>query len=71
MHTTPPSIDIEMIIKIHTYFMCVFLLYSMEKSMNLNTVSLVGGTVGGRKRENIYSRADELGIRVLNRRRDV
>lgn len=31
----------------------------------------VGGTVGGRKRENIYSRADELGIRVLNRRRDV
>lgn len=31
----------------------------------------VGGTVGGRKREYIYSRADELGIRVLNRRRDV
>ncbi len=31
----------------------------------------VGGTVGGRKRETIYSRADELGIRVLNRRRDV
>lgn len=31
----------------------------------------VGGTVGGRKREHIYSRADELGIRVLNRRRDV
>ena len=31
----------------------------------------VGGTVGGRKREFIYSRADELGIRVLNRRRDV
>ena len=30
----------------------------------------VGATVGGRKRENIYSRADELGIRVLNRRRD-
>tara|TARA_B110001452_G_scaffold85097_1_gene69542 strand:+ start:4313 stop:4993 length:681 start_codon:yes stop_codon:yes gene_type:complete len=30
----------------------------------------VGGTVGGRKRANIYSRADELGIRVLNRRRD-
>ena len=29
----------------------------------------VGATVGGRKRENIYSRADELGIRVLNRRR--
>ena len=28
-------------------------------------------TVGGRKREQIYSRADELGIRVLNRRRDV
>ena len=31
----------------------------------------VGKTVGGRKREHIYSRADELGIRVLNRRRDV
>ena len=31
----------------------------------------VGGTVGGRKCESIYSRADELGIRVLNRRRDV
>jgi len=31
----------------------------------------VGRSVGGRKREYIYSRADELGIRVLNRRRDV
>ena len=31
----------------------------------------VGSTVGGRKREHIYSRADELGIRVLNRSRDV
>ena len=31
----------------------------------------VGGTVGGRKREHIYARADELGVRVLNRRRDV
>ena len=31
----------------------------------------VGRSVGGRKREHIYSRADELGIRVLNRRRDV
>jgi large subunit ribosomal protein L32e len=31
----------------------------------------VGKTVGGRKREQIYNRADELGIRVLNRRRDV
>ena len=30
----------------------------------------VGGSVGGRKREHIYARADELGIRVLNRRRD-
>ncbi len=30
-----------------------------------------GSTVGARKREHIYSRADELGIRVLNRRRDV
>ena len=31
----------------------------------------VGATVGGRKRELIYARADELGVRVLNRRRDV
>lgn len=31
----------------------------------------VGKTVGGRKRELIYNRADELGIRILNRRRDV
>jgi len=31
----------------------------------------VGRSVGGRKHEQIYSRADELGIRVLNRRRDV
>ena len=30
----------------------------------------VGATVGVRKRENIHSRADELGIRVLNRRRE-
>ena len=30
----------------------------------------IGATVGGRKRENIHARADELGIRVLNRRRD-
>ena len=30
----------------------------------------VGATVGGRKREVIHSRADELGIRVLNRRRN-
>ena len=31
----------------------------------------VGRTVGGRKREQIHARADELGIRILNRRRDV
>ncbi len=31
----------------------------------------VGRTVGGRKREFIHARADELGIRVLNRRRNV
>ena len=31
----------------------------------------VGATVGGRKREHIYARADELGVRVLNRRRDI
>ena len=31
----------------------------------------VGSAVGGRKRATIHARADELGIRVLNRRRDV
>ncbi|MGB2346470.1 MAG: eL32 family ribosomal protein, partial [Candidatus Poseidoniaceae archaeon] len=31
----------------------------------------IGHTVGGRKRENIHARADELGIRILNRRRNV
>ena len=31
----------------------------------------IGRTVGGRKREHIHARADELGIRVLNRRRDI
>ena len=31
----------------------------------------VGGTVGGRKRILIHERADELGIRVLNRRRGI
>ena len=31
----------------------------------------VGKTVGGRTRENIHARADELGIRILNRRRNV
>lgn len=30
----------------------------------------IGSTVGGRKREMIHSRADELGIRILNRRRE-
>ena len=30
----------------------------------------IGATVGGRKHENIHARADELGIRVLNRRRE-
>ena len=30
----------------------------------------IGATVGGRKRSIIHARADELGIRVLNRRRD-
>ena len=29
----------------------------------------VGRTVGGRKRERIHDRADELGVRILNRRR--
>ena len=40
-------------------------------SMDAETqAARVGATVGGRKREIIHSRADELGIRVLNRRRD-
>ncbi|HJM45067.1 MAG TPA: 50S ribosomal protein L32e [Candidatus Poseidoniaceae archaeon] len=31
----------------------------------------IGATVGGRKREQIHLKADELGIRILNRRRNV
>ena len=31
----------------------------------------IGSTVGGRKREQIHLKADELGIRILNRRRGV
>ena len=31
----------------------------------------IGATVGGRKREKIHLKADELGIRILNRRRNV
>jgi len=31
----------------------------------------IGRTVGARKREHIHARADELGIRVLNRRSGV
>ena len=42
------------------------------ESVDPETVAArVGATVGGRKREHIYARADELGVRVLNRRRDV
>ena len=36
-----------------------------------NQAARIGRTVGGRKRENIHARADELGIRILNRRRNV
>ena len=48
----------------------------VQNSSDLETIdpetqaARVGATVGGRKRENIHSRADELGIRVLNRRRE-
>ncbi|MDP6235085.1 MAG: 50S ribosomal protein L32e, partial [Candidatus Poseidoniaceae archaeon] len=49
----------------------------VQNTLDLETIdpeteaARVGRSVGGRKREQIYSRADELGIRVLNRRRDV
>ena len=49
----------------------------VQKSVDLDSMdpeteaARVGRSVGGRKREQIYSRADELGIRVLNRRRDI
>ena len=49
----------------------------VQNTVDLETIdpeteaASVGRSVGGRKREQIYSRADELGIRVLNRRRDV
>ena len=49
----------------------------VQNTVDLETIdpeteaARVGRSVGGRKREQIYPRADELGIRVLNRRRDV
>ncbi|HIF04217.1 MAG TPA: 50S ribosomal protein L32e [Candidatus Poseidoniales archaeon] len=49
----------------------------VQNTVDLETIdpeteaARVGRSVGGRKREHIYSRADELGIRVLNRRRDI
>tara|TARA_B100000405_G_C16598555_1_gene379540 strand:+ start:159 stop:791 length:633 start_codon:yes stop_codon:yes gene_type:complete len=49
----------------------------VHNTMDLETIdpetqaARVGRTVGGRKREQIHARADELGIRILNRRRDV
>jgi large subunit ribosomal protein L32e len=49
----------------------------VQNTVDLETIdpeteaARVGRSVGGRKREQIYSRADELGIRVLNRRRDI
>tara|TARA_B100000941_G_scaffold114667_2_gene80540 strand:- start:1602 stop:2258 length:657 start_codon:yes stop_codon:yes gene_type:complete len=48
----------------------------VHNSSDLDTIDAetqaarIGATVGGRKREMIHSRADELGIRVLNRRRE-
>lgn len=41
----------------------------LEKIDPETEAARVGRTVGGRKRERIHSRADELGIRILNRRR--
>ena len=42
------------------------------EGMNPDTeAARIGATVGGRKRELIHARADVLGIRVLNRRRNV
>ncbi len=36
-----------------------------------NEAARIGATVGGRKREQIHLKADELGIRILNRRRNL
>jgi large subunit ribosomal protein L32e len=44
--------------------------FDLEKIDPETQAARIGATVGGRKRENIHSRADELGIRVLNRRRE-
>ena len=41
----------------------------LEKIDPETEAARVGRTVGGRKRERIHTRADELGIRILNRRR--
>lgn len=40
----------------------------IEKLNPKTQAARVGGTVGGKKREAIHTKADELGVRVLNRR---
>ncbi len=50
------------------------LVYNTLDLENLNPASeaaRIGSTVGGRKREQIHLKADELGIRILNRRRNL
>ncbi|RAH16693.1 MAG: 50S ribosomal protein L32e [Methanobacteriota archaeon] len=43
----------------------------LEKINPANEAARIGATVGGRKREQIHLKADELGIRILNRRRNL
>ncbi|MAK04613.1 MAG: 50S ribosomal protein L32e [Euryarchaeota archaeon] len=43
----------------------------LEEINPASEAARIGSTVGGRKREQIHLKADELGIRILNRRRGV
>ena len=43
----------------------------LEKINPANEAARIGATVGGRKREQIHLKADELGIRILNRSRNL
>jgi len=43
----------------------------LEEMNPASEAARIGATVGGRKREQIHLKADELGIRILNRRRNV
>ena len=75
--TVAPKLELDMV-KLQQQEGCTLLdlrksWYSTKEdleSINPETqAARIGASVGNRKREGIHDRADELGIRVLNRRR--